>query len=163
MNDTNKQIVEAAKAEFIRAKGRLVSGIGNTPDDKIRWSPSETARTPLDQVTHCGMSISGMQGWLDGQPFPFKDMVELDDYCRKAEAEITSKEQALELLETNSDGYIAWLDNLTDEKLAGTLKTGMGDFPMTAAITFMADHLRSHASQLEYIQTIYGDRTMHMG
>ncbi|MEI8282898.1 MAG: hypothetical protein WCG75_10870, partial [Armatimonadota bacterium] len=109
MNASNQQIIEAAKAEFLRAKGRLVSGLAATPDDKINWSPSETARTPLDQVSHCGMSISGMQGWLDGQPFPFKDMVELDDYCRKAEKEITTREQALGLLETNSNGYIAWL------------------------------------------------------
>lgn len=163
MNATNQQIIEGAKAEFLRAKGRLATGLAATPDDKLRWSPSETARTPLDQVSHCAMSISGMQGWLDGQPFPFKDMVELDDWCRNAEKEITTRDQALELLETNSNGYIAWLDGLTDEKLAGTLKTGMGDFPMTTAITFMADHLRSHASQLEYIQTIYGDREMRMG
>ena len=163
MNDSNRQIVDAAKAEFLRAKGRLISGLSNTPDDKVMWSPSETARTPLDQVSHCGMSISGMQGWLDGNPFPFKDMVELDNFCQTEEKKITTRQQALDLLETNSDGYIAWLDGLTDEKLAGILQTGMGDFPMTSAITFMADHLRSHASQLEYIQTIYGDRDMHMG
>ena len=162
METTMNPTIEAAKAEFLRAKGRLEAGLASTPDDKFRWSPSDTSRSPLDQVSHCAMSISGMQGWLSGQPFPFKDMAELDSFCRTQEKEITTRQQALDLLETNSNGYVAWLDGLSDEQLAGTLHTGMGDFPMSVAITFMADHIRSHASQLEYIQTIYGDHEMRM-
>lgn len=90
-------------------------------------------------------------------------MAELDAFCLAEEKGITTRQQALDLLEVNSNGYIAWLDGLSDEQISGTFHSPMGDFPMSVAITFLADHLRSHASQLEYIQTIYGDREMRMG
>ncbi len=158
-----KETVEAAKAEFTRAKDRLARALETTPDDKINWSPSETARTPIAQVAHGAMSIKGMQGWLAGEPFPFKDMAELDAYCREQEAGFSTREQVNELLETNSQGYLDYLDAMTPEHFNSNLETGMGSFPMASAITFPADHLRAHASQIDYIQTIYGDRDMHMG
>ncbi len=158
-----RETVEAAKAEFLRAKGRVTSALASTPDDKINWSPSSTARTPIEEVVHSALSIKGMQGWLDGNPFPFESMKALDDYSRSREAEFKTRESALELLETHSNEFISWLDGLSDEKVASTFSTPMGDFPMASAITFPADHLRAHASQMDYIQTIYGDREWHMG
>ena len=155
--------VEAAKAEFTRAKGRVAKALATTPEDKTNWSPSATSRSPLDEVAHCAMSIKGMQGWLAGEPFPFDSMAELDAFSRAKEKEFTSREQALALLEENSNGYLAWLDGLTDKQIAATFDTPMGSFPMSMAITFCADHLRSHAAQMDYIQTIYGDHDMHMG
>ncbi len=157
------ETVEAAKAEFVRAKDRISKALESTPDDKINWSPSPTARTPIHQVAHAAMSIQGMQGWLDGQPFPFKDMAELDAFSRAEEAKYTTREQVTALLDEHSNAYIVWLDNLTPEKIGSTLDTAFGSFPMTHAITFVADHLRAHASQIDYIQTIYGDRDWHMG
>ena len=65
-------------------------------------------------------------------------------------------------MEKNSKEFIEFLDGLSEEKLESTFETQMGSFPMMVAITFPADHLRSHAAQMEYIQTIYGDREMHM-
>jgi hypothetical protein len=154
--------VEEAKAEFLRAKDRLTKSLDSTPDDKINWSPSATCRTPIELVAHSALSIQGMQSWLDGQPFPFSSMEELDDFSRKKEMEFTTREQVKQLLDQNTNSFLAWLDSLSPEKVASTFESPMGAFPMAAAITFPADHLRAHAAQLEYLQTIYGDRTMHM-
>lgn len=156
------EVREAAKAEFVRAKERLAKALATTPDDKIHWSPSPTARTPIDQVAHAAISITGMQDWFSGKPFPFKDVKELDDFSRAKEKEFASREQVLGLLEENSNNYLAWLDSLSDETIASTFESQMGSFPMAYAITFPADHLRAHASQIDYIQTIYGDRDWHM-
>jgi hypothetical protein len=159
MNET----VEAAKAEFNRAKDRLAKALNTTPDDRINWSPSPTARTPIHQVAHGAMSIGGMQDWLSGKPFPFADVTELDAFSRTKEKEFSTREEVLGLLEVNSAAYLAWLDELTPEQVASPFESPMGTFPMAAAITFPADHLRAHASQLEYTQTIYGDLDWHMG
>ncbi|MBI1757602.1 MAG: DinB family protein [Fimbriimonas ginsengisoli] len=153
--------VVAAKAEFGRAKDRIVKALASTPDDKINWSPAPTARTPIHLVAHAGMSISGMQEWLEGKPFPFESMADLDTFLRKEEQPYTTREQALELLDKNSGPYLAWLDTLSEEKLTSMFETPMGAFPFSDAITWPADHLRGHASQLDYIQTIYGDREWH--
>ncbi|MHB8635781.1 MAG: DinB family protein [Fimbriimonadaceae bacterium] len=156
-----KLSVDAAKAEFTRSMERLIKAYASTPDDKINWSPSATSRTPTELVAHGGMSISGMQGWLAGQPFPFESMTALDDYCRTEEKKFTTRASALAPLEENGAKFLTFLDSLSQETLASTFETQMGAFPMMSAITFPADHLRSHAAQLDYIQTIYGDREMH--
>ncbi|HLK13706.1 MAG TPA: DinB family protein [Fimbriimonadaceae bacterium] len=154
--------VDEAKAEFGRAVDRLKKVYETTPDDKINWSPAGTARTPTEVAAHCAMSIKGMQGWLAGEPFPFESMKALDDYCRTEERNFTTRAQVLGLLDTNTTNFLAWLDSLSHDKLASMFDTPMGSFPMMSAITFPADHLRSHAAQIDYIQTIYGDREMHM-
>ena len=160
MEDTISQ----TKAEFVRAKERMAHALATTPDDKINWSPSPTARTPIQEVAHAARSISGIQGMLDGQPFPFSGIVEFDTTMRTAEREYTSREQVLSLLEQNSAEYLAWLDALTPERLAATVQFPFGPAPSLAvAITFPAYHLQNHIAQMDYIQTIYGDQDWHMG
>jgi hypothetical protein len=157
-----ENIITEAKAEFVRAKERMIRVLTTTPDDKINWSPGPCARTPLQQVAHGAMSIPGIQGMLVGKPFPYADIVEADAAWRAAEKEFTTREQVLGLLEQGSTEYLAWLDTLTSEQLASTLQLPFGAFPMAAAITFPADHLRNHAAQMDYIQTLYGDRDWHL-
>ena len=162
-NGQASSAVTQAKAEFIRAKERLVHGLATTPDDKVNWSPAPTARTPVQLVAHAALSIAGMQGWFAGTPFRWASMAEADAEWRQEEKAFTSPQQALDLLEKNSAAYLAWLDSLTPELLASTLHTAMGDFPLAYAITFTADHLRGHAAQLDYLQTVWGDLDWHMG
>jgi hypothetical protein len=155
-------IVHEAKAEFTRAKERMARALATTPDDRINWSPGACARTPLQQVAHGAMAISGIQDMLVGKPFPYTDIAKADAEWRAAEKEFTTRAQVLGLLEQSSGAYLAWLDTLTSEQLASTLQLPFGSFPMAAAITFAADHLRNHAAQIDYIQTIYGDMDWHM-
>jgi len=150
-------IVSDAKAEFLRAKSRLEADINNTPDDKIEWAPSPAARTPIHLVAHGAMGTQLLHGLLDGKPFPFKNVNEMDASNRVAEKDYKTREQALNLLNQASTEYVRWLDALTPEQVDSIVDMPFGAIPMGVAITFAADHLRSHASQLEYIQTIYGD------
>jgi len=157
-----ENIIPEAKAELTRAKERAERALATTPDDKINWSPGPCARTPIQLVAHGAMGISGIQGMLVGKPFPYAGIVEADTAWRAAEKEFTNREQVLALLEQSSAEYLAWLDTLTAEQLASTLELPFGSFPMAAAITFAADHLRNHAAQIDYIQTVYGDQDWHM-
>ena len=160
--DIAKQTVTEAKAEFTRAKDRLAKDLATTPDDKINWSPSSTSRTPIECVVHAAMGTRGIMGMFQGQPFPFSSMAELDAFSREKEKEYKTREQAISVLEETSTEYCDWLDSLTPDQINSKWESPMGSFPMAAAITFPADHLRCHAGQIEYIQTIYGDRDWHM-
>jgi hypothetical protein len=162
-NQNTIPAVEEAKAEFLRAKDRITRGLATTPDDKINWSPSPTARTPIEIVAHAALSIDGIQGMLEGKPFPFSGVDDLDSQSRTQEKTFTTREKVLGVLEEKSATYIEWLDRLTPEQVASTISLPFGSFPMAAAITFSADHLRGHACQIDYIQTIYGDRDWHIG
>lgn len=157
-----EDIISEAKAEFTRAKERIARALATTPDDKINWSPSPTARTPVHLVAHSATGIAFIQSLLVGKPLPHASTAEMDAAFRSAEKEFTTREQALSVLEKNSAEYLAWLDTLTPEQVASTIQLPFGPFAMAAAVTFAADHLRNHAAQIEYIQTILGDRDWHM-
>jgi hypothetical protein len=159
MEDTLSQ----TKAEFLRTKERMAHALSTTPDDKINWSPSSTARTPLQLVAHGAMGTTGIQNMLAGKRFPYAGLAELDTALRTAEKEYTTRAQVLGLLEQTSAEYLAWLDTVTPEQFAATLQLPFGpSVPMAVGITFPAYHLTGHIAQLDYIQTIYGDHDWHM-
>ena len=159
MEDTISQ----AKAELVRARDRMARALASTRDDRINWSPSSTARTPLQEVAHAAMAISGIQGMLAGAPFPYGGPDEFDAALRLAEKEFTTRAQVLSLLERNTADYLAWLDALTPELLASTVHPPFGPpSPVAVGITFAAYHLSAHVAQMDYIQTIYGDHEWHM-
>ena len=70
-------------------------------------------------------SISGIQGMLNGKPFPYADVAEFDAMLRAAEKEFTTREQVLSLLERNTAEYLNWLDALTPERLASTVQSAV--------------------------------------
>jgi hypothetical protein len=151
------EAVEQAKAEYNRVSSRITKNLKATPADKLNWSPSETARTPIQLVAHTAMATEGIGGMLKGKPMPQMSIEEMDKGMRAAEKEFATVEQALGLLESTGAAYFAWLDTLTDEELAAIVELPFGKMPLAMAITIPADHARQHASQLEYVQTIYGD------
>ncbi|MBS1706880.1 MAG: DinB family protein [Armatimonadetes bacterium] len=163
METTTLKIVEEAKAEYGRAVDRLKLALSTTPDDRINWSPSSDARTPLSLAAHCGMATEGMQKWFEGVPMDFSDMKAVDAGWRAAERAYTSREQVLAKIDETTSAYMNYLGGLSEEQLNGMFDTGFGQFPMASVITWPADHLRSHASQIDYIQTCYGDLDWHMG
>lgn len=160
MQDTT---VEHAKAEFLRAKGAITQALATTPDDRINWSPSPTARTPIQNVAHAAFVVKGLQGVLDGKPLPSDDPAEADRGLREGEKQFSARDQVLSLLEKNSADYVAWLDALTPELLASTFEMPFASGPATIAVglTFIPGHLLWHTAQINYIQTIYGDHDWH--
>jgi hypothetical protein len=158
-----EDIISQTKAELLRAKDRMAHVLATTPDDKLAWSPSPTARTPLQLVGHAASGIPGIQGMLTGQPFPFAGLAEFDAFMRADEQKYTGREQVLALLEQTHTDYLTWLDTLTPEQLGAMVQPPFGPpVPMAVAITFPAYHLNSHIAQMDYIQTIYGDQDWHM-
>ena len=159
---TPQEIVESAKGEYTRAHERIKKALNTTAEDKLNWSPSSTCRTPIQQVAHAALSVNGIQGMFQGKPFPFSDVVEADRKFREMEKEYGTKQQVLDLLDKNGKEYLAFLDTLTPDQVRSNVSMGFGEFPMASAITFPADHLRAHAAQIDYMQTIYGDMDWHM-
>ena len=158
-----EDIISQTKAELLRVKARAMHALATTPDDKINWSPSPTARTPIQQVAHGAMAIAGIQGMLAGTSFPFSSIAEFDTAMRAEEKKFTTREEVIDLLDKSCADCLALLDTLTPEQLASTVQLPFGPaFPMSVCITFPADHLNNHAAQIDYIQTIYGDHDWHM-
>ena len=163
MQTATIEVVEAAKAEFARSIDRMKKCLETTPDDKLNWAPAPSARTPLQQVAHSAYAITGIMGMFKGETMDMSDLPKLDAKWREEEKELSTRELALAKLEENASTYNAFLDSLTPEQVSSTFKAPFGEFPMESAITWIADHVRSHCSQIDYIQTCYGDLDWHKG
>jgi len=160
MNDR----IETAKNEFLQAKNGLLHALSTTPDERLNWSPSPTARSPLHQAVHAAQSIGHIHGFLTGRTFDVPTPEEADRGFREWERTFTRRDEVVSLLESKADAFVAWLDDLDPEQL-GTMVTtpfGMGQVPTAIAISFPAMHTRWHHAQIDYIQTVYGDLDWHM-
>lgn len=78
----------------------------------------------------------------------------------EAEAKLNTVALATALFDENEEAYYGWLDALTDEMLGTSVKLpfGLPEVSMPLAISFMSKHVDWHTAQLNYIQTLYGDR-----
>ena len=158
--DSTADTVSTTKDEFLRAKAQLIRALEKTPDDRINWSPSETARTPVHIVAHAECAIEFIHQMMMGKPFDIATTADADRYFLDAERPYTTREDALSLLESKSDAFVTWLESVTAEDLAvmAPMPFGMGAVPVSLGITFPAMHTQGHTAQIDYIQTIYGDR-----
>jgi len=94
------QAVAHAIQDFNQAAEQLVRVFKNTPEDRIAWSPSATARTPIQLVAHSAFSIGFIGEMLLGTPYPAKTMAEADAEFLEMEKSISTSEAALKLLQT---------------------------------------------------------------
>lgn len=180
-----KEQIEQVKESLIHTANRMLHNLDCVPDERINWSPSPTARTPLQQVAHAALSVTGIQFMLQEEPrligefgkesnsvvewqgeaalvrYPFESVEALDIAFRAAEGKYSSRQQVKELLDDAVAGFNEWLDALTPVQFESTLHTHFGALPMSFGITLPALHTEVHISQLEYIQTIYGDMIRH--
>src|SRR5258706_2858285 len=159
-----EDVISQAKADFVRAKDQLSRAFANTPDDRVNWAPTPTARTPVQIVVHCAQALKNINDFLDGRQFAFTNTAEADKYFREQERPFTTREQAVSLLEKNSSEYLAWLDALTPDRLNTLIQLpfGPGAAPLAVGLSFPPTHTNGHVGQIDYIQTIYGDYDWHL-
>jgi DinB superfamily len=152
--------IELTIGKLTDMKGRLERVFGNTPNDRLAWAPSPTARTPLGQIAHCANSLGFITKMLQGTPYDAPTPAEADVRFLELEKEVDTREKAKELLNRNFEGYVALLQQTTDEDLDKmvALPFGMGEAPFRFVMSAGYDHTLCHLGQLEYMQTIYGDR-----
>ncbi len=160
MNET----IDKARADFIRAKDRMTAALDTTPDDRLNWSPSPTARTPIHQVVHAAEAIRNIHNFLDGRVFEVENTEKADKGFREFEKQFTTREAAVELFENHSAAFLQWLDGLSEDRLGDVVQLpfNLGQAPIGPMLSVQAAHLNDHAAQLAYIQTIYGDQDWHM-
>ncbi len=161
MNET----IEKAKNEFLMAKGRLCHAFATTPDDRINWSATPTARTPVQLVAHSANSIQHIHNMMVGKPFTVPTSAEAEVGFREIERQYTTREEVLALLEANSNAFVAFLDALNPDQLDNMIELPykMGQVPLHVSLAFPADHTIWHVAQLDYAQTVYGDLDWHTG
>lgn len=158
-------VISQAKQKFAQAKAGLLHALATTPDERLNWSPSPTARTIIQQVAHAAWAIKSINGTLDGRTYQAENTAAAEASFREWEQQFSTREQVHALLEANSSAYEAWLDALDPARLSDnvTMPFGLGSVPLEAVVGVAADHTNWHIAQINYIQTIYGDHDWYLG
>jgi hypothetical protein len=94
---------------------------------------------------------------------PFGD--EIPEFVARINAAaeaLTNRSEIESLFRQNTDEVIAALDTLTPEAIGMTLDTGLGlSVSMTRLMMLPGTHAFSHAAQIDYLQTCWGDEDVH--
>lgn len=163
MNEHMNELIEKTKNEFLYAKSRMEKLLAETPEERLNWSPAPSARTPLELVGHTAWAVKSIHETLKGNTFAIKTPLEADAIFRKEETEFKTRERVLGLLNQNGNDFISWLDELEPDSFDTMVKLpfDLGHAPLGIAIGFISMHTNHHCAQLEYLQTVYGDRVWH--
>lgn len=151
---------QSALATFAFAESQLLTVFARIPDDRLLWRPSETARTPIAQVVHCGDSLHHITEMLKGRRFAPPTTPEADAQFWAYESEFVTRESALEVFRAGAAEYREFLESLSSDDLDRIipLPFSFGEMPLRNALSAGSDHTRWHQAQLEYMESIWGDR-----
>lgn len=145
-----------------RASAALLKTFGFVPDDKLAWSPSDTCRSALWIMGHCGSANEAFAKGMRGEPFPPMEMADFTQMVWEAGRETATREEAVRAVEASTAELLAALDEMTPERLASAVPSPFGPIPMAVWMTFADGHMFGHANQIEYLQTVWGDHQNHM-
>ena len=150
---TKTEIIENLKGSF----SLLEKDLNAMPEDLIVKSLGGKARTAADVIyeiivvnDHIGATIRGE----NPAPWTFEGWI-------TAPADFQSKEVIITGLLASRDRFISGVEAMSEEDLAGTVKTEHGESTRASRCRFVALHNWYHSGQLNYIQALTGDDGWH--
>ena len=158
-----ENLVPMCKQNAVRGTERFLKSLSFVPDDKLNWSPTPTAKTALRIAAHTAVVAGLFAEVIRSGKFPTVDAAQLFGPLKAAEDAIAAREEAIALLRKNTDEVVAALDAATPELIASTLETPFGfSAPMAFFMNVPGEHAASHAAQIDYLQTCWGDLEVHI-
>src|SRR5213593_1576945 len=107
------ELIVRTKQETEEAKKQLLKTFEFVPDDKLRWSPSESARTPLWLVGHCGAANEAFATAIRGEQVPMPaDPQEASRRIRESGRDVPTREAAVALVDQNTAKVLDALDRV---------------------------------------------------
>jgi hypothetical protein len=133
------------------------------PVDKLEWSPLDQGRTVLDQLQECAQSPAWFITMLTLHKFP--DMTPEDmAKGREARKQWKTIDECEKVCKENSAKLYEVIRGVpeADFMIMVHLPFGEGlDMPLMAIMAAHHWNLVYHNGQVNYIQTLYGDKEMH--
>lgn len=156
------QIIPGLKEQTQRACDHMLHVFSFMPEDKAAWEPVAGVKSALQLVVHCAYGNFAMAKSIRQTPVENRmEFLDMLNWADQEERKVTSKEQAIELLQQSTADVIAALDTVTDESLAGMGDSVFGEMPMMFWVSLPARHMEGHTYQIDYIQTMLGDKMPH--
>lgn len=152
-----------AKQAADRGYQRLLATFAAVPDEKLAYRPADSCKSAIEIVAHVGFANQSIADALAGRAVPsYKSLEAMAEATKPMLATIKTRQQALDLLANSIISVHASLDAVTPEKLNQEVEMPFGKIPMHFVVLAPGMHMSSHAAQIDYIQTMWGDQQNHM-
>jgi hypothetical protein len=145
--------LEAQATAARMARERFVYGLSKVPDDRLNWSPAETAKTPLQIAGALAASILSFF-------VPIIATKALPSMEGNQGAPPTSRAEVNRALTNAFDALDAAIDGTKPEALSHPISTPEvpgGTLPLADWIGMALTTCSYFQGQLNYVQTAYGD------
>lgn len=133
---------------------RLVRSLEFVPAERREWSPSETSKTPLRIASHVGFSNERFAAVLRGDPMPYRTARETANEIYAIEVSLTQWDDVMEHLAKTSRDVLDAFDHVDPARLVVDAKVAF-------VLNLVGRHADGHASQIDYLQTVWGDTEDH--
>jgi len=136
----------------------LVNTVRRMPADKVEWSPLDQGRTALNQLQECAIAPDLYLGYLD--PTYVR---QANSYAEAADLQSQWKtvDQCVTVLNENTAKLVEAIRNLPVDRLSEMHTMPWGEQMSVAGIAGLHYwNLTYHLGQINYIQTLYGDKAM---
>jgi hypothetical protein len=133
------------------------------PADKIEWRPLDEGRSALHQLQECAQAPSWATMILQPRAMP---PLGPDDFARfrAQRSEWTTVDECERVCRENLEKFNAAVRNLTEDELEIKVILPFGggtEWTLEQVLRLPYWNTVYHTGQINYIQTLYGDREMH--
>lgn len=155
-------VIEYAKKVIPETIDNFAKTLEFIPDDKLTFSPSPTAKCPLQIAGHVVITNFGFSNMLKGEPSKYTSVSELLESLASEENKFTTRESITSGLNASKSALQSTLDELTEDGLNSYVQSARGSVLLRDLLLRIAPHIQMHRAQIDYIQTIWGDRDPHL-
>lgn len=150
--------IQALAATLTRETAEvLIALLDATPTDRFTWSPLEQGRTIHHQLIECCLANRKWTAILQTRTYAdFSDEVAEAEFQRGTDVDYLKarlRDTAAEL----ADAILA----IPDEDLTLKVEAAWGPYSLARSCMHACWNMMYHEGQINYIQTLYGDRADH--
>ena len=157
--------IELSKDRAVSSMEFFLRNFAHVPDDKLHWTPSPTAKSPMRIAAHTALYAARFAAMIRNRAVPQPENLEAWLAQRNAEEiALTSREEMEKAFREGTAEVVAALDALTAEDVEMSLDSGQGwSMPMRQMMGLPGFHAILHAGQIDYLQTCWDDQQVYVG
>lgn len=129
------------------------------PEERLGWAPLGEGRSALHQVAECAVVADWVANVIERRSTDFLPKDLFGELNKEASSVQDVKEAVSRLIE-NTGRYVRLVKEFPDEELDNVVPMWTGDQPMWRVLNWHYRNMMYHIGQINYIQTLYGDKEM---
>jgi len=137
-----------------KAAGDLEAALLRLPEDKRAWSPTDSARSALDQVAECAILNGSTRKLIETRVWDTD--FDYAAFVKVKEELVREQTAALSLLKANTAQVIETIGGVAETDLAIEIETPFGALTLAQILAYPYWNMAYHEGQINYIASMLG-------